>query len=82
MRLTVKACRATEAPEECRRNAAACRQVLHGYGIANITSAKQDWWANPDVYALLLVDSHTGAPLGGVRLQRWGNGVPLPLEAR
>jgi ribosomal protein S18 acetylase RimI-like enzyme len=80
MRLTVKACRATEAPEDCRRNAAACLQVLRGYGISNITSAKQDWWANPDVYALLLVDSDTGEPLGGVRLQRWGNGVPLPLE--
>jgi len=67
MRLTVKVFRATDAPEDCRRNAVACLQVLRRYGIANITSAKQDWWANPEVYALLLVDSHTGAPLGALR---------------
>jgi len=39
MRLTVKVFSATDAPEDCRRNAVACLQVLRRYGIANITSA-------------------------------------------
>jgi hypothetical protein len=33
------------------------------------------------MFALLLEDSESGEPLGGVRLQRWGNGQALPLES-
>lgn len=80
MQLAVKACRAPEALEDCRRNAAACLVVLEQYGIANITSARQEWWTDPDTFALLLQDSETGEAMGGVRLQRWGTGVPLPIE--
>jgi hypothetical protein len=80
VQLTVKVCRPPDALDECRRNASACLAVLQQYGIANVTSAKQDWWTNRDTLALLLQDLDTGAPMGGVRLQRWGNGVALPLE--
>ncbi len=80
MRLTVRACRAPDAATDCRRNAVAWLQVLHRHGIANVTSAQQDWWTNPDTYALLLEDADSGEPMGGVRLQRFGNGIPLPLE--
>ena len=59
----------------------ACLTVLRRYGIANITSANQEWWGDHNTYALLLHDRDTGEPLGGVRLQRWGNGLPLPLES-
>ncbi|HEU5074226.1 MAG TPA: hypothetical protein VFU02_08635 [Polyangiaceae bacterium] len=52
--------------------------ALHGLG--SITSAKQAWWQNPNTFALLLEDAKSGEPLGGVRLQRWGNGQALPLE--
>jgi hypothetical protein len=81
MRLTVRACRAADAAEDCRRNALACSHVLHRYAIANVTSAQPGWWTNDHTYALLLEDRDSSEPLGGVRLQRWGNGVPLPLEA-
>jgi hypothetical protein len=81
MRLTVRACRAPDAAQDCRRNALACAHVLRRYEIANITSAQQDWWSNHFTYALLLSDRDSGEARGGIRLQRWGNGVPLPLEA-
>jgi hypothetical protein len=81
MRLTVRACRAPDAAQDCRRNALACAHVLRRYEIANITSAQQEWWSNHFTCALLLADRDSGEPLGGIRLQRFGNGVPLPLEA-
>lgn len=80
MHLTAKAHRAPDAEQACRRNAVACLEVLRWYGIANITSARQPWWGNGQTFALLLEEHETGEPMGGVRLQRWGNGVPLPIE--
>jgi hypothetical protein len=50
------------------------------YDIGNITSAKQGWWENENTFVLLMEDARTGEPLGAVRLQRWGNGIPLPIE--
>jgi hypothetical protein len=78
--LIVKARRATDAMAECRRNAGRGLEVLRAYGIDNITSARQEWWADRETYALLLEDGDSGEPLGGVRLQRFRPGVPLPLE--
>jgi hypothetical protein len=80
MQLTAKAYRACDAVDECKRNAVACLAVLRWYGIAHITSARQAWWTNRDTFAVLLEDHETGEPVGGVRLQRWGNGETLPLE--
>ena len=80
MRLTAKVCCAPDAAEDCRRSAAAGMEVLRRYGIESITSAHQKWWANDNTYAVLLQDGDSDEPVGGVRLQRWGNGVPLAIE--
>jgi hypothetical protein len=80
LRLIAKVVSATDAEADCRRSAAACLPVLRCYGIENVTSAHQEWWTDPDTYALLLADRDTGEPVGGVRLQRWGGGRPLPIE--
>jgi hypothetical protein len=56
-------------------------QVLQRYDIGNVTSAKDGWWRNEQTYVVLLEETTTGEPLGAVRLQRWGNGVPLPIES-
>jgi hypothetical protein len=79
-RLSVTAHCAPESVGNCRRSAQAHAQVLQRYDIANITSAKDGWWNNELTSVLLLSDADTNEPLGGVRLQRWGNGVPLPIE--
>ncbi len=79
-RLEVRGYCAPNAVGHCKRSAAAHAQVLQMYGIENITSAKSGWWHNDNTFVLLLEDAATRQPLGGVRLQRWGNGAPLPFE--
>lgn len=80
LHLSVTAHCAPESVGNCRQNAQAHAQVLRMYDIANITSAKEGWWENERTSVLLLSDADTTEPLGAVRLQRWGNGVPLPIE--
>jgi len=79
-RLMAKALCAPDAVGNCKRHAAAHTHALQRYGIANVTSAHQTWWKNPNTFAVLLEDEETDEPLGGVRLQCWGNGVALPVE--
>jgi hypothetical protein len=81
LRIRAKAFRAPEAVGNCLRSADVHAQVLRKYDIGNVTSAKDGWWKNEQTYAVLLEETKTGEPLGGVRLQRWGNGVPLPIES-
>jgi len=80
VRVIVRAVSAAAAVADCRRSAAACLPVLRCYGIENVASAQQEWWADPDTYALLLADRDTGEPVGGVRLQRRGGHLTLPIE--
>jgi len=81
LRIAITAHSAPESVGNCRRNAQVHAQVLRMYDIANITSAKQGWWENEQTSVLLLEDAVTCDPLGAVRLQCWGNGVPLPIES-
>ena len=80
LRIRVRALRAFEAVGNCMRSADAHAQVLRRYDIGNITSAKDGWWTNEQTYVVLLEETETSEPLGAVRLQRWGNGQPLPIE--
>src|SRR5688572_5905672 len=81
LELSVTAHCAPDSVGNCRKNAEKHAQVLHMYDIANITSAKQDWWENERTSVLLLEDAKTTEPLGAVRVQRWGNGMALPIES-
>lgn len=81
LRIRVKAYCASEAVGNCMRSAEVHAQVLQRYDIGNVTSAKDGWWRNEQTYVVLLEETQTGEPLGAVRLQRWGNGVPLPIES-
>jgi hypothetical protein len=80
LHLSVTAHCAHESVGNCRANAQAHAQVLRMYDIGNITSARDGWWENEQTSVLLLEDTATQEPLGAVRLQRWGNGIPLPIE--
>jgi hypothetical protein len=55
--------------------------VLRKYDIDNVTSASDAWWQNDETFVLLLEEAVSGEALGAVRLQRWGNRVPLPIES-
>lgn len=78
--LMVRAYCAPDVVWNCRRHAAAHARVLALHGLESVTSAQTAWWENANTFALLLEDAKSGEPLGGVRLQRWGNGEALPLE--
>lgn len=78
--LVVRAYCAPDVVGDCRRHAAAHARVLALHGLGKVTSAGRAWWDNANTFALLLEDAHSGEPLGGVRVQRWGNGEALPLE--
>ncbi len=78
--LVVRAYCAPDVVGNCRRHAAAHARVLALHGLGKVTSARHAWWRNPNTFALLLEDAKSGEALGGVRLQRWGNGEALPLE--
>ena len=81
LRLKVKAKCARDAVGDCARSAIVHAQVLRKYDIGNITSAKSGWWHNGNTYVLLVQDAVTQEHLGGIRMQRWGNGLPLPIES-
>ncbi len=81
LRVTVKGYSAPQAVGNCARNAQLHAQVLERYDIKNITSAKQGWWHNRQTSVLLLENAATAEPLGAIRLQRFGNGHPLPIES-
>jgi hypothetical protein len=78
--LVVRAYCAPDVVCDCRRHAAAHARVLALHGLGNVTSARTAWWENANTFALLLEDANSREPLGGVRLQRWGNGAALPIE--
>lgn len=80
MYLRIKAYRAIDVIDKCKQNFLAHALVLQKYDIGNITSAKRNWWENNETFVLLLEDSSTAEQLGAVRLQRWGNGISLPIE--
>lgn len=78
--LVVTAQRAEEVPEKCEHNARLHEGVLRSQGLADITSAQRGWWRDPETCVLLLEDGASGEPLGGIRLQRWGGALALPIE--
>ncbi len=54
-------------------------QVLQDYGITNITSNNNTWVTNPNVYAVVAIDSN-GTLVGGIRIQVADGITPLPVE--
>jgi hypothetical protein len=78
--IRIRAFRATEEPETCRRYIQGHRKVLSIYGIENITSNTDDWLYNPSIF-VIVVESADGEKLyGGARVQAVDGITPLPLE--
>jgi len=78
--IRIRAFRATDEPETCRRYIQGHRKVLSIYGIENITSNTDDWLYNPSIF-VIVVESADGEKLyGGARVQAVDGITPLPLE--
>ena len=78
--LRIRAFRATDDIETCKKFIAGHRKVLTIYGIENISSNTDNWIYNPAVF-VVVVESLDGERLfGGARVQAVDGLNPLPIE--
>lgn len=78
--IRIRAFRAIDDPETCRKFIAGHRKVLSIYGIENITTNTDDWIVNPAIY-VIVVETLDGEKLyGGARIQLADGIHPLPIE--
>jgi hypothetical protein len=78
--IQIRAFRATDDPETCRKFIAGHRKVLSIYGIENITTNTDDWMFNRSIF-VIVVETLDGEKLyGGARIQVSDGIHPLPIE--
>lgn len=78
--LRIKVFRAIDDLESCKRFAEGHANVLRDYGVTKVTSSKNDWFYNPDVYVALVEMEDTGVVVGGERIHLANKDFPLPIE--
>lgn len=78
--LKIKAFKATDDLESCKRFAEGHANVLRDYGVTKVTSSKNDWFYNPDAYVAIVEDKATGEIVGGERIHLVNKKFPLPVE--
>lgn len=78
--LSVRTFRAIDDLDSCVKFAEGHANVLRDYGITKVTSSRNDWFENPDVYVALVEDQDTGEVVGGERIHLVNNIQPLPIE--
>lgn len=78
--LKIKVFRAIDDLESCKRFAEGHANVLRDYGVTKVTSSKNDWFYNPDVYVALVEMEDTGVVVGGERIHMVNKEYPLPIE--
>lgn len=78
--LKVRVFRAIDDLDSCKRFADGHANVLRDYGVTKVTSSKNDWFDNPDVYVALVESEETGDVVGGERIHIVNKKTPLPIE--
>lgn len=76
--LKIRAYRAIDDLESCRKYAEGHEGVLKSYGITKVTSANFEWFYNPEVYVIAVEENDR--VLGGARIHGSGGNQPLPVE--
>ena len=77
----LRAFKAIEDEQACLSFSNGHMKVLADYGVTKVTSAKNDWMYNPDVYVVIASLPETSEVVGGVRVHVAGSsGIPLPFE--
>ena len=76
----IKAFRAVDDIEACRKYIEGHMRVLNLFGITMITSAKPEWTNDPNTY-VISVESEDGTKIfGGGRIQMASDNLRLPIE--
>jgi len=78
--LKIRIFRAIDDLESCKRFAEGHANVLRDYGVTKVTSSKNDWFFNPDVYVAIVEMEETGEVVGGERIHLVNKKYPLPIE--
>jgi hypothetical protein len=79
--VVVKAFRALDEPELCRKFIEGHAEVLSRHNFGHISSANPAWMFNPDVYVLLAYSkSRPEVLLGGGRIEIKSKNYQLPVE--
>lgn len=76
----LRAFRAIDEPETCHKFMLGHMQVLKNFGIEMITSAKDEWFSNPDVFVFIVESLDRTKVFGGARIHVAGGYQPLPME--
>jgi len=78
--LKIRAFKAVDDLESCKRFAEGHANVLRDYGVTKVTSSKNDWFYNPDVYVVLVETIDGSEVVGGERIHIVNKKFPLPIE--
>lgn len=78
--LKVRTFRAIDDMDSCIKFAEGHANVLKDYGITKVTSSRNDWFENPDVYVVLVETEDNNEVVGGERIHIVNNIHPLPIE--
>lgn len=78
--LKIRVFRAIDDLESCKRFAEGHANVLRDYGVTKVTSSKNDWFYNPDVYVAIVETDDGGEVVGGERIHMVNKQYPLPIE--
>ena len=79
--IRIRAFRAIDDLQSCQRFAEGHANVLRDYGVTKVTSAKNDWFTNPDVYVVIIESEDGSITYGGERVHVANATHPLPIEA-
>lgn len=77
--IKIRAFRAVDEPEACKKFAEGHANVLNAYGVTKVTSANDEWMRNPDVY-VCMAEAPDGLICGGIRVHVSNGTIPLPME--
>jgi len=78
--IRIRAFRAPDDLETCRKYIQGHRKVLSIYGIENITTNTDDWMYNPSIFVIVVESMDREKLFGGARLQAADGIIPLPIE--
>lgn len=77
--VTIKAFRAVERPDLCRKFIEGHERVLTSIGVEKVTSSDYSWTLNPAAYVVICMDREEERIFGGARVHVCGGNQDLPF---
>jgi hypothetical protein len=78
--LKIRAFRAIDDPDACRKFIVGHRHVLESIGVKKVTSSKDEWASNPAAFVIIVESPDGERVFGGARVHVAGGTQPLPIE--